>query len=319
LARLRLERLLEQENVKDLQFICITHAHKDHYHGLHDFLKERFAIRNPGNDSFARVHEFWDTGMWGIYWAMLRRTRQTSESEELTELLYDVGLPILRDAIAYRPVFADSDACRRFGEFTIRCLAPRANRVERYRHYSLPDMMGNSAIDMEILHEEVNDLSAVLAFVHNDTGCTILLGADATLRAWEDALTVWKASEEGHRKFSAVKVSHHGAVGSLSRPLYADWCKPGKTVAILSVGPNDPMHPHPKVVELLAKHRIEAHYTCRQLSEQKGPKSHLLLGGNLSRRRRGRGEFPDVVGHAIADIELRISEAERPTIVYHKP
>jgi hypothetical protein len=78
-----------------------------------------------------------------------------------------------------------------------------------------------------------------------------------------------------------VKVSHHGAHGSHCEQLYEDFCRGPETIAILSVGGNDELHPHPDVVDSLRKNKIRTYATCWPCSDRprRGRPSSLILLG----------------------------------------
>lgn len=318
LAKARLEAVLDTHQVAQLQFVCLTHPHQDHYHGMCGLLEERFKLKSRLPRA-CDVRQFWDTGVLGVVWPLMRRGRETHFAEELEDLMWLLVPQIHRDTITYRLLQGDESACYSFGEFTIRCLAPGANRLERYRHHEFEEIRDSSSEEFKVLKEEVNNLSAVLVFIHNKTGAAILLGADATVKTWKEALDVWKSATNGEGRFRGVKVSHHGARANLYPSLYGKWCDPGKTVAIMSVGPDDPNHPHEDVRKLFDKCRIQPYYTCRPLGGRRRGRSDLLLGGRVPLLEEDKASFPRVSGHIVADLEVQIDEEGRSVVTEHRP
>jgi hypothetical protein len=107
-----------------------------------------------------------------------------------------------------------------------------------------------------------------------------------------------------------VKVSAHGAQFGMYEPLYRDYCRRKKTIAVLSVGPNGGMHPHPRVLEVLKESEIRTYSTCWPST------SSLLAGRPVTARNdlllHGKGasatdDFPELPGYDCADVEIRVS------------
>jgi beta-lactamase superfamily II metal-dependent hydrolase len=304
-ARQRLDEVLDEHKVEQLEFVCLTHPHRDHFHGMGTLLKERFGAEDNKQDG-CKFKEYWDTGILGVVWALMLRARDKELAAELEDL-HSLLIPLIHaDKITYRLLCGDPGSCISLGSFEIRCLAPRLNRLERYRHHSLLPIGDTTSKEFNVLKEQVNSLSAVLAFIHKPTNANILLAGDATVETWKEALEVWDEMKHWTDRFRAIKVSHHGARANLHPPVYQDWCEQNGTVAILSVGPDDPEHPHKEVLELLQRCNIKPYLTCRRSShEQTLLRSDLLLGG-VRVSEGGQKLFPNKAGYCFADLELRI-------------
>ena len=316
-TRRRLEEAITANRVKELQFVCLTHPHKDHFHGMPKLLEECFGAR-AFHEGGGKFKEFWDTGVLGTVWPLMLRGRETGLAAEVEDLIKLVMPLVHDDQIDYRILNGDRAARVGFGEFYIHCLAPRMNRIERFRHHTVDEIRKSSEKDFVVMKEEVNNLSAVLAFVHKKTHATILLSSDATIDTWEEALQVWHDLTNKKRRFDAVEVSHHGAKPNLYSDLYADWCVPDTTVAILSVGPKDPNHPHEDVLRMLRKCRIEPYFTCRRESDvQTQIRSDLLIGDSQKSQSKS-SRFPVEPDYVFADLEVIIQEDGPLKVVEHR-
>jgi beta-lactamase superfamily II metal-dependent hydrolase len=313
LARRRLDRLLDENRVERLEFVCVTHPHRDHYLGLRRFLQERMGAKRFASDDF-KFAEYWDSGLFGVAWALMSCAGENSTAKELKGLLETLAPLILGDKIRYRLLSGAPHACRMFGEFYVVCLAPQQNRLERFRWQLLEPLANYTYRDLKFEREELNSLSAVLAFVHITSGTTVLLGADATVKAWQEALTVWEELSSGVGRFNVVKVSHHGALRNFHPPLFETWCHPQNPVAVLSVGPGDPEHPHAEVVSLLAKYGIATHFTCKPIGDAPPPRSDLLFTG-VPVEGLGASAVPANAKHAFVDIEIQIPDEGPPKVI----
>ena len=108
----------------------------------------------------------------------------------------------------------------------------------------------------------------VLVLSHKSLPFHILLGSDATLRAWPAALEFWHDQCAWDYKedvpFSAVKVSHHGASTGHYPLLYQKFCRSGATCDVLvSLGPGWEVDPDQQVINDILDRGIDVYVTCR--------------------------------------------------------
>ena len=314
----RVRALIAKRSIKKLKFLCLTHPDRDHYYGMLSLLKEHFY--DKGSDSL-QIDQFWDAGVHFSRLAAIAQRMGTEEiRKELEQLYRFLARSSLADKIDHCPMpqgmLSDID----FGEFDILSLSPKPNRVDRFNQQTFDTICRAPFRDVRYHKEQSNNLSVLLALMHKTLPINIVLGGDATAEAWSEALDVWphflKRLARKESAFAVVKVSHHGAYGSLYPRLYEHFCTPRETIAVLSVGPGDPNHPHPDVLKVLDHYGIR-HYctsapsTGNRCSYPKGP----LFGERLPTGSGGASSKPQ---NTFADIEVRIRKRGRPRVFRRK-
>ncbi len=276
---------------------------------MHALLKDCFVDRQNGEPRFA---QFWHSGIdFRLLNALAEQMSKKWLHAEL-EGLYQFleahsGLEQWQTVPgAIMPIA--------FGQFDFIGLSPPYNRLRDFNRREVADVLGMPIADLRMVRQESNHLSSILVLVHRRLPVNIVLGGDAPTEVWAEALEAWDrllpVLKRRQGRFAAVKVSHHGANGSKSDTLYQDYCRKGKTIAILSVGPNDPSHPHPDVLALLKSRRIRTYATCWKASVAAArPRSVLPLPGTADPAQN------QLQGYDWADIEVSVRSDGR-LVVY---
>jgi beta-lactamase superfamily II metal-dependent hydrolase len=209
---------LKTRNVKKLKFVCLTHPHYDHYHGMLDIL-EYFSAAERG------IECFWD---FGIDKEKLKYFKSRFGSEqEYRELLALYGFILKKvtedERIRYRILGKKTD-CLHIGTLRIKSYAPISSDITRYFRKWGKDKTTDE-----------NLLSVVLVITFDDAN--IVLGADT--KSWQEILKDWKKDcEQAKRKhkFHFVKVSHHGSREGNDDSLWKSFAIRGKSIAVISTG-----------------------------------------------------------------------------------
>jgi beta-lactamase superfamily II metal-dependent hydrolase len=303
---------IEREKIRDLEFVCLTHPDLDHYHGMRELLQECFYDGETGKPRF---RQFWDSGVnsrlleaFAEYLNADLPRKKLRKLYQFIETAQQRGLDICH-MISGRFVPVD------FGDFLFGALAPKDSRVDRFNEQSAAQMRVAPRDSFDGPMVESNDLSAILVFMHKDLPVSILFGGDATTQVWKEALPTWNKlvefTKRPDRCFQGVKVSHHGALGSLHPELYQSYCKGKDTIAILSVGPNDNKHPHPQVLDELKAQKIRVYATCWPTKKVALVKGSLPLAGSLGGT--GNDRLPSD-RYDRANIEVKISRDGRLSV-----
>jgi beta-lactamase superfamily II metal-dependent hydrolase len=295
------ERVLgDLDGIDCLAFVCLTHPDLDHFRGMRALLESRFVERASAR---LKVGQFWDSGVkFTLFWSIAKRQRRgDNRSQELKELYRLLWRHITAGFLGHRELKANS-LSGPFDGFWFLALAPDQNRVDRFNEQVAEDIFNLPLDEFRRRAEETNDLSVVLAMFHDQLPVNIILGGDANAGVWHEALATWARVvgplRRGAGCFDAVKVSHHGAARSLYPELYRSYCKGKNTVALLSVGPDDPLHPHPDVLDLLKEQGIRVYTTCRSRRPAGRGSDPLVLLGSAGP--------PAVPGHDCADVVVSI-------------
>ncbi len=302
----RIRDIITQENIAKLKFVCLTHPDRDHYFGMQDLLQERFYDKDKDQLS---IDEFWDSGVdFRLLSAVAKRLGKKAIKEELDKLYCFIMPFSLSDKIDHWPMDQGRLSKISLGDFDFLSLSPRTNRVNRFNQQSLEDILETPDDNLHYQEEESNNLSVLLVLMHKTLPLNVILGGDATAEAWQEALNLWPGfAEQLKRKdyrFAAVKVSHHGAAGSLYPDLYENYCIERKTIAILTVGPGDHNHPHKDVLDVLSNNNIRAYATCQPTDELQPVSSGMPLPGSKSHKPTTR--HPQFSGYDCADIEITV-------------
>lgn len=198
--------------------------------------------------------------------ALDRKLSQGAVSRGLSRLYEEFLLPLVgRNAIQLRN--CQQGFCARFGAFEVRAIGPTRNEVEQFNAQSAAGILSESLTWCRQRRGELNDLSVVLVLSHKSPPFHVLLGSDATLRAWPAALEFWQdqctCDSKEDASFSAVKVSHHGASTGHYLPLYQRFCRSSATCALVSLGPGWEVAPDQQAINDIQDRGIDVYVTCR--------------------------------------------------------
>jgi len=234
--------LLRRKNVQRLKFICLTHPHWDHFHGMLDIIKH---FTSDGRN----VEQFWDFGLDKDKFTVFKRS--FGSEREFTELqrLYDFVLArVLKKKIQYLEA-KQNTVCFRLSNLEIFSLAPLGRDTIRY----VKSWGSDKAIDENLL-------SVVLVIIYGQARA--VLGSDT--KSWEDILKLWRkdcgSSHRKKRAFDFVKVSHHGSRYGNHEGLWNSFTVKQQSVAVISAGCQYDC-PHPQTVKSIVSHGVGLYST----------------------------------------------------------
>jgi len=310
-AYYRVRQHIKDHDIRKLKFVCLSHPHQDHFRGMKKLLTDCFYEKRKKE---LYVDEFWNCGAdYQLLFALARRMDGTRFGKITSKDIYSLYNFLYHHTLDDRKpnshrlkqegVLCVTD----MGQFYFVCIAPCTDRVDRFNLMELDTILTTKDFDdLKFQKEDKNDLSVILLLLHKELSISVAFGGDASTVTWNEALPTWR--ELGKKLwakrllFDVIKVSHHGSVTSRCGSLYRDFSDKGKTVAILSVGPDDNNHPHPDILKQLRRHGILEYATCRR--REKG--TSLKRGspcGKSTKTFRGK---PSIIGHEWADLEVTI-------------
>jgi len=235
---------LKKRQVDRLTFVCLTHPHHDHYHGMLEIL-EYFSSEGRG------IEYFLDSGISDRrlqYYIKEFGKKEYNEYKEL-RLLYDfVQEKITKDRTIKYLIAGEKTLCLDLGLIKINSYAPISSDILRYFEKWGED----KTIDENLL-------SVVLVITFRDTN--IILGADTI--SWEEILNAWSedCQNTGRQpKFNLVKVSHHGSESGNHEGLWDSFTLRGQSVAVISTGCRYDS-PHPKTVKSIISREVKLYST----------------------------------------------------------
>lgn len=231
---------LQAKGVGELEFLCLSHAHDDHYRGMSQLLR-KLSIR-----------EFWRFG------AVETADLQVKLAQVLLDEADRTGDPAVLESVRELPrILGEVERRRRrsrnrfavryVGEnqdlyplpppppgaaavATIRAVAPSGNQISRY-HRALDDYAIRVTSHPARRAKRVNQNIASVALVITYGQARVVLGGDVETEGWDDALRV--CAPNGLAA-DVVKVSHHGSDTGYAPGLWAAFSACGKPIAIVT-------------------------------------------------------------------------------------
>lgn len=233
---------LKARNVKKLKFVCLTHPHKDHFHGMLEILK---YFTSDGR----QIEEFWDFGPTRqLMRVFLKRCGSEKEFKELDDLYNFLEKEVQKNKM--EPVEAKARVkCLELGEVKISSLAPLGRDTWRY----VKSWAKDTTIDENLL-------SVVLLITCGQTNA--IFGSDT--KSWEGVLNLWRkecgTTKRKKRAFHFVKVSHHGSRHGNHKGLWDSFTIKGQSVAVISTGCRYET-PHPETVKSIISQNVKLYST----------------------------------------------------------
>jgi hypothetical protein len=228
-------RFLVDRGVSELEFLCLTHPHYDHFRGMSRLL-ESFRVRcfwRPSAMSGQRLK-------WILRLSILdaKRSGHFEAVEDAKEL--ERVFSLVRDARRKRaeplipknaavgtqlyPVPLDSDA-----SFQMWSVSPCGRQVDRYEDGLRACFDLSGRLRDRLPYSRHNEISLALLVVFGET--RLVLGGDVEKGGWADSMR-----EFGSEKLdsAAVKVSHHGSTTGYCEGLWQSFSRNGKPIAIVT-------------------------------------------------------------------------------------
>jgi beta-lactamase superfamily II metal-dependent hydrolase len=282
---------LRSRGVATLLFVCLTHAHDDHFLGMVKLIEEfkpaefwRFGCLAPPHIAkLMQYNKLRSKEVGGVKGAELTRSMKElfdilklSESGSKADTMRPNPLTSLKTLY---PLPRDEAK-----GLKIECLAPSGKQVERYHSAILSCIGPDEQIAKELKHSDHNEVSVVLKITYGET--TVILGGDLEKAGWEEVVREYG---EANLKAAAVKVSHHGSENGYCDHLWKHFTVEGKTIALIA-----PQHrhrlPRPDALEEISKHANKIVATCKprmpwaskSAIREPLPESRVILRTHLS-------------------------------------
>lgn len=228
-------QFLAERKVTELEFLCLTHPHDDHFRGMRR-LFEQFRVRyfwRPSAMSGQRLK-------WLLKLSLLNAVRSgdgtaaedASELERIFTLIRDARKrrndPLIpKNAVVgtqLYPVPVDPSA-----GFQIWSVAPSGRQTERYEDDLGKCFDASGRMVDRLPYSRHNEISLALLVVFGET--SIVLGGDVEESGWADSMREFGAQK---LNAAAVKVSHHGSTNGYCDRLWESFAEGGKPIAVLT-------------------------------------------------------------------------------------
>jgi beta-lactamase superfamily II metal-dependent hydrolase len=242
-------QFLQSRGVSELEFLCLTHPHDDHFRGMSHLL-EHLGVR-----SFWRFPTISARDLLHLAKYLVIESERGGV-DELKENANDFvrTMHIVRNRLKsgqLYPVPFDQSA-----PFQIWGFAPHGNQVARYEQALTASFTANGQLRRNPPHVSHNDISVGLLIMFGKT--KIMLGGDVERAAWID---ICPQHAPGHFSVDAVKVPHHGSDTGLIPGLWASLAGRKKPIAVIA-----PYHrfqlPRPDALQHIRNHTSKIMLTC---------------------------------------------------------
>jgi len=277
-------RLLKDKKVSEIEFLCITHPHADHFMGMTQFFRD------------FRVKQFWtffgleptDFKLLRTYFlaeaAQANRARLKEAAQELTSIFdaaesSGIEPQLVMSLRRLHPVPRD-DALR----FEVWGIAPTDKSVRRYKRNLLNSFTRNPVAVQALPHAKHNEISIGLRINFGKT--MILLGGDVEEEGWQEVL-----KQHGQDELAAhfVKVSHHGSSTGYCSCLWPALCGKTKRKPIAALTPYKRFGlPDPEALDHISQY-VEAVYSASTTGHAKRTEDWRIKAiGKLKAAQTGR-------------------------------
>jgi hypothetical protein len=249
-------RFLQQAGVSELEFLCLTHPHDDHYRGMSHLL-EHFTVRRFWQFNFPYM-------LMGKLVNVIIKTARGREDEEERSSANDLlkTLQLVRQKQCKRDMLMSGQELYAFDGSTslsIRALSPSGDQVEAFTR-RLERWCGDAEKRSIPPKWNANEISAALQLRYGST--QIVLGGDAEKTNWLHALR--RFGPQNGMSAQAVKVSHHGSCNGYCDGLWQSFCdcpKEQGTYALIAPYCSQDL-PTKQAIDHIRLHTPQLYATC---------------------------------------------------------
>lgn len=225
---------LKEHEVSELEFLCLTHPHDDHYRGMSHLLEEYpvkhfWRFQGVSGDQIGRMALYFK-----VEAERADDTNEKANAHELTKIFQLVKkqrpgrvgnwIQAVAPGQQLYPVPLDSSA-----SFQIWGIAPCGGHVTKYEQEFARCFDADGTLKGKLPHSDHNLVSVGLLVEFGMT--RVVLGGDVDCKGWEAAAC---AVGEERLAAAAVKVSHHGSQTGYSPKLWQHFSAKGKPIAMLT-------------------------------------------------------------------------------------
>lgn len=239
----RFFKFLVDKRIDRLDLICLTHPDHDHYHGMAEVIQ---YFMKPGKS----IGFYCDSGVdpkqvLGILRKSKKPEGAVTEYYELHQMLDAL---INKGAVRYYPANENTMP------IPVAPYRDEINIVPIGPNPAICREMIRDSVSSGKLARSVNAISLVflLRVKTGDVRFNLMLTGDAETDGIERSLRVWIDRKIDEKLLlDAIKIPHHGSVGSFSDSLYSTCADSRTGVAAISVGTKFAAHPDQEVLRSL--------------------------------------------------------------------
>jgi len=216
-------QLLIDNNVTNLEFICLTHPDYDHFSGLEEILKYFLEKQSA-------VFKFYEYGIHqSEITATLSSKRKMNAFKKLYHLMCELSqmnkLECISLSVEHNIFTTDNLTIISLGPYGKDLMNFSKQADRRLQEYELNKMF---------TEPDKNLLSIVIGIKSQSSN--IILCSDATTKNIKYSLQKWRNKFSSNYKFDFIKVSHHGSKTNHHAGLFKDFSNHSKSFAGISAG-----------------------------------------------------------------------------------
>lgn len=278
-------RFLRQKGVTELEFLCLTHPHDDHFRGMSQLLEQlnvkyfwRFAgisardlkllakILVVESERGGNGHEQENANDFVRTMELVNERREKKQLKQKTVTGFQQLYPIPFDSTS---------------PFQVSSFAPHGNQVGHYERSLAAGIGENGQLRKSPPQVSHNEVSVGLVVEFGKT--RVVLGGDVEKAAWTDS-----RQEHAREHFfaDAVKVSHHGSDTGIVPDLWADISGRKKPIAVIAPYRRFRL-PKAEALQHIKEHSSKVFLTC----EIEHPNTPCPTGPHLKSRLYLRGKL----------------------------
>ena len=226
-------RFLRSRGVSELEFLCLTHPHDDHFRGMSQLLEhlnvkyfwrfptisasdlKRMAKYMVGDTERGDVAELKENA--NDFVRTMTIVNERRKNDQIDQMMVNGNQQLY-------PVPFDQSA-----EFQIWGFAPHGNQLGHYEQALSASFTAEGRLRPNLPHVSHNDISVGLLVVFGKT--RIVLGGDVEQSAWAD---ICPQHNREHFFVDAVKVPHHGSDTGFIPGLWGDLAGRKRPIAVIA-------------------------------------------------------------------------------------
>ena len=310
--------LLKASRVEEIEFLCLTHPHVDHFNGMSHLLRD-FSVKQfwtfCGLDptDFRLLCTYFQAEAEQAARSALKLS--AAELASIFDLVLESG--IQRQVVVSRrdiyPVPSDDDV-----RIEIRGIAPTDERAQSYKQSMLTSLVKKRGTVQALPNAAHNTISIALRIRYGKS--TVLLGGDVEEEGWKTVLREHRPQElESH----FVKISHHGSTTGYCNGLWSVLSAQGTNqTSLVAARP-----PYKRFQACRATDRLST--TSRIIQVRSTPPSqrghspsvqNWRLVALAKLRSASSGRFPDATADASPGCcEIEVSDQGECRVILHPP
>ncbi len=306
--------LLRQKNVTELEFLCLTHPHDDHFRGMSQLLKG-FSVK-----------QFWtfigpdpqDISLLKSYFLaeaqQADRTVFKESAEELAsvfDLVEQAGID-RQTVISRRAMYP----VPRNSVFNVEIwgLAPTDDRARIYKKSLMNSLFKNPAKVEAMPHAKHNTISIGLRIRFGQA--KVLLGGDVEKEAWNSVL---REHPQEDLVSHFVKISHHGSTTGYCPELWTVLSNQGSCRPIAALTPYKRFKlPDPAALEHIQDHVRSIHSASRSGHAERTETWRIVALAKLKAASAGKSLASNPTT-TVGCCEIKVAEDGECQVTHHPP